>query len=54
MAYEYTGTSVSGTDLWAYMKQIIAACGERDIKVIAVVRPGFNSYRIMKPVSDDS
>ena len=57
VAYEYTGPSVSGRDLWAYMQKIIAACGERDIKVIAVVCSCFSlSFTITlymnKPVSD--
>ena len=42
VAYEYTGPSVSGKDLWAYMQSVIVACGERDIKVVAVVCSGFS------------
>ena len=40
VAYEYTGPSVSGTDLWNYIKQIIVACGERGIKIVVVVCSG--------------
>ena len=29
VAYDFTGSSVSGRDLWAYIKSIIVACGER-------------------------
>ena len=37
VAYDFTGSTVSGRDLWAYMKRIIVACGERGIQVVAVV-----------------
>lgn len=44
VAYDLTGPSVSGKDLWAYMQSIIMACGERGIQVVAVVRSGFSLY----------
>ena len=34
VAFDFTGPSVKGKDLWAYMKKMIAACGERDIQYV--------------------
>ena len=42
VAFDFTGPSVKGKDLWAYMKKMIAACGERDIHVVVVVRSDFS------------
>ena len=42
VAYDYTGPSVSGKVLWAYMQTIIAACGERGIHVVVVVCSDFS------------
>lgn len=38
VAYHFTGSSVSGSDLWELVQNIVMACGERGIRVVAVVR----------------
>lgn len=38
VAYHFTGSSVSGFELWRLVLKIIMACGERGIRVVAVVR----------------
>ena len=44
VAYDFTGPSVSGKDLWAYIKATIAACGKHGIQVVVVVRSDFSLY----------
>lgn len=37
VAYELTGPSVIGSVLWENVRELIIACGERNIKIMVVV-----------------
>ena len=35
VAYHFTGSTVSGSELWDVVRAIVTACGERRIRVVA-------------------